>query len=126
LQENSNHSNEWQGCRTLVPAFATDPCHPVSGRGYAGNFRNLIFVFMLGARQNFFRKLAHKFGFIRGVGILRQRGVEYLLYQLSRRAVLLIYFLSQTNTHNKTNTIMASAIVTNGIILFNLIPRSSS
>ncbi len=70
MQENSNHSNEWQGCRTLVPAFAIDTGHPVSRRGYVENITILIFVFMLGARQNFFRKLAHKFGLLEGGDII--------------------------------------------------------
>jgi len=60
--------------------------YTMSRRGYVGNFRILIFVFMLGARQNFFRKLAHKFGFIRGRGII-DRGREYLSLSTSRRAV---------------------------------------
>jgi hypothetical protein len=64
LQENSNLSKERRGYCTLLPAFATGSGHPVYRRGYVGNFRILIFLFMLGGRQNFFRKLADKFGFI--------------------------------------------------------------
>jgi hypothetical protein len=70
----------------------------VSRRGYVGNFRILIFLFMLGARQNFFWKLAHIFGLIRKQGYHRQKGASGTInFGASITNLVLIVMLMSTN-----------------------------